>query len=553
MTDSKSVALILLISALFIVLMLPLRDSVYSDDVAFSQSVRHLLQTGELKVSEYTAASSISHILWGSLFAKLLGFSFTSLNISVIVFLPILLISFYKLLRTIGVSTDKSLIFTLFFFSVPWIPFLTYTFMSDIPFLTLEVLTILFYLKYSKDKNIKYLTVSLVFASIAFLVRQLSLALIAGIVTSVLLNTKFSLKRVKKIILPLLIPLFTIIIYQIWLSVPGNKTMPQYFYEDQIKEVLKNFVPLTNISLNTRVFNLSLFLHRTLNYASQAMGLLFPLIFVLIISNIPKVKGFIKRNFRIIIFSTAAAGLLYLLDVINFRKEYYAGFPLNEYEYESLFPIPWAHIWKYLVILSIPFWSSLLAKTYTNRAQKMDAQKRYLLITFLGVLFMTLITFQSWDRYLLPFLPFVFIYLARVTKTLKFNTLISIPIVALFLIDSIQMTKLRYDEAGLLYKIGNQLVQQGVEPSTIDLNRDQGWDIWFYYEKGVQEQIKEANGDKTKINFQIYPLPKKIIKYAIYTDRMIKYQKLDIDKDKTLFISFKSLFVTSKLTFLQKL
>ncbi len=115
------------------------------------------------------------------------------------------------------------------------------------------------------------------------------------------------------------------------------------------------------------------------------------------------------------------------------------------------------------------------------------------------------------------------------------------------------MTKLRYDEAGILYKIGNQLVQQGAEPSTIDLNRDQGWDIWFYYEKGVQEQIKEVNGDKTKINFRIYPLPKKIIKYAIYTDRMIKYQKLDIDKDKALLIPFNSLFVSSKLTFLQNL
>ena len=421
--------------------------------------------------------------------------------------------------------------------------------MSDIPFLTLEVLTILFYLKYSKDKNVKYLTVSLVFASIAFLARQLSLALIAGIVTSILLNTKFSLKSVKKMILPLLIPLVTIIFYHIWLSAPGNKTMPQYFYEDQINEVLKNFVPLTNISLNMRVLNLSLFMHRTLNYASQAMGLLFPLIFVLIISNIPKVKRFIKRNFRIIIFSTTVAGLLYLLDVINFRKEYYAGFPLNEYEYESLFPIPWAHIWKYLVILSIPFWSVLMAKTYTNGSQKIDAQKRYLIITFLGVLFMTVITFQSWDRYVLPLLPFVFIYLARVTKTLKFNLLISVPIVALFLIDAIQMTKLRYDEAGLLYKIGNQLVQQGAEPSTIDLNRDQGWDIWFYYEKGVQEQIKEANGDKTKINFRVYPLPKKNIKYGIYTDRMIKYQTLNIDEDSFFIIPFKSLFVSSKLTF----
>src|SRR3990167_2071153 len=139
MTDSKSVALILLISALFIVLRISLRDSVYSDDVAFSQSVRHLIQTGELKVSEYTAASSISHILWGSLFAKVLGFSFSSLNISVIILLPLLPIGFYKLLRIISISAGKSFIFTLYFLSVPWILFLSYTFMSEVPFLTLEI------------------------------------------------------------------------------------------------------------------------------------------------------------------------------------------------------------------------------------------------------------------------------------------------------------------------------------------------------------------------------------------------------------------------------
>src|SRR3989344_2915505 len=126
MSDKKNISKIFLVCALIFVAMLPLRNAVYSDDVAFSQSVRHFIQTGDLKVSEYTAASSIVHILWGSLFAIILGFSFSSLNISVIILLPVLLIGFYKILRKQDIPPDKSLIFTLFFLSIPWIPFLTY-------------------------------------------------------------------------------------------------------------------------------------------------------------------------------------------------------------------------------------------------------------------------------------------------------------------------------------------------------------------------------------------------------------------------------------------
>lgn len=548
MSDNKNISKIFLVCAFIFVAMLPLSNAVYSDDVAFSQSVRHFLQTGDLKVSEYTAASSIIHILWGSLFAKILGFSFSALNISVIVLLPVLVIGFYKILREKDVPSDKSLIFTMFFLSVPWITFLAYTFMSDIPFLTLEILSILFYLKYSKEEKIKYLTLCLVFASLSFLIRQLGLVFIVAAVTFSFLNTRFSLKRVKKIIIPIFIPILTLIFYQIWLSTPGNKTVPQYFIENQTQEALKNFLPFTNISLNDRFFNFFNYLHRTINYANQAMGLLFPLIAILILSNIISVKIFLKRNFKIIILSTIITGLIYLMDLISFRKEYTAGFPLNEYEYESLFPIPWAHIWKYLVIASIPFWAALLAKTFISRIKQKAAKESYLIICFLGILFLTLITFQSWDRYLIPFLPLIFIFLARATIKFRFNRILTIITVTFLLIDSVQMTKLRYDEAGLLYDIGNKMVINGVEPSMIDLNKDQGWDIWFYYEKGIQQQIREAGGDKTMINFQIHPLPKKNIKYGIYTDRMIQYQKLNIDKNNTTIIPFKSLFVSSKLT-----
>lgn len=535
------VALLLIVSALVITAMLPLTNQIFSDDVAFSQSVRHFLQTGDLKVSEYTAASSISHILWGSIFAKVLGFSFSSLNLSVIALLPVLLIGIYKILRSLEVSETRSLIFTLFFLAIPWIPFLSFTFMSDIPFLTLEILTILCFLIFKKTLKIKYLSLSLIFASLAFLTRQLGLALILGVVSASFLQAWPSAKKVKTLALPFAIPTLTLILYYIWLSIPGNKTIPQYVYEAQTVEAVKKLFQQDNLLL---------LMHRTFNYANQAMGLMFPLVLVFTISNIKGLSSIIKKNPRPILISVAIAGILYLVDVTNFRENYTVGFPIMVYEYESFLPIPWPYIWKYLVMLSIPFWSSLIAISVLKGIKKPKVINIYLLTTFCPLFFMTLVTYQSWDRYVIPFLPFAFIFLAKSTLDFKIRESIALTVVTIMILDAVQMTKLRLTETGLLYKIGNQLVSTGVEPSTIDLNRDQNWDIWFYFEEGIQKQIAQVNGDKTKIeNFQLFPLPKKEIKYTIYTDRTIKYQNLNIDYSKAIIIPFKSMFVSSQLTF----
>lgn len=551
LSDNKCISLLIAISALIIVLMLPLRNSIYSDDVAFSQSVRHFLQTGDLKVSEYTAASSISHILWGSLFAKVLGFSFSSLNISVIILLPVLLIGFYKLLRTIDIPSDKSIIFTLFFLSVPWIPFLTYTFMSDIPFLTLELWSLLLILKYLKKTNPISLALILILASLAFLTRQLGLALILGIFIVFLLDCKNYANR-KKYVFLFLIPVITILYYLFWLSIPGNKTIPQHYYEEQSIKAIETFIPFTSHTLGERLSNFGLYVHRALNYASQAMGLLFPLIFVIISSNLKFLLRFCKKNIKIIAFSTASTVIIYSLDVVLFRRNYTVGFPLLVYEYESFLPIPWAHIWKFMVLFSIPIWAMLVSKSVAN-VLKMSRQALFLTIVFIIILFMSVSTYQDWDRYILPLLPFAFIFFAKSVNKLRINYIVALSVAFIVILDSVQLTKLRYDEVGLLYSLGNQLVSQGVEPSTIDLNRDQGWDIWFYYEEGIQKQIKDVGGDKEKIDFQLFPLPKKNVKYGIYTDRMIKYQDLNIDYSKATIIPFKSLFVSSKLTFLKNL
>jgi len=419
MTENKYKSLLLLISAIVIALILPIQNSLYSDDVAFSQSVRHFLQTGYLKVSEYTAVSSLSHILWGTLFASVLGFSFQSVIVSVVVFLPILAISLFSIFRELGIAKTKSFFFTLFLLAVPWIFFMTFTFMSEIPFLTLEILTMLFYIKFTKSTTLKYLYISLVFATVAFLMRQLGLALIFGVAIGGLIESRLSPKKLKAFIGPMLVPALAIVVYQAWLSIPGNKTIPQFVYEKQTVDTLKNLLPFTDVSSFDRLNNLTLLIHRCLNYASHAMALMLPIVLTFTLSNLNKARSAISKNLKTILFSSAVVGAIYLLDVINFRRGYTAGFPLILYEYESFLPIPWPHVWKFLVIFSIPFWSTSLIKSISG-IKKQNLINWYLIVTFLSILFMTIITFHSWERYIIPLIPFAFIFLALTSKDLTY-------------------------------------------------------------------------------------------------------------------------------------
>src|SRR3990167_797060 len=144
MTRIQAWLLIIVVWLFSVLLMLPFQEQSYSDDFAYAQSVRHFLESGQLKVSERVAPSAITHILWGSLFAKLSGFSFGSLHVSQVVLLPIFLITNFEIISTFEKSKRKSLIIIFYLFSIPWIISMAYTYLTTITFLTAQCLALLF-------------------------------------------------------------------------------------------------------------------------------------------------------------------------------------------------------------------------------------------------------------------------------------------------------------------------------------------------------------------------------------------------------------------------
>ena len=57
-------------------------DFPLNDDWSYASTVKHLLETGEFRPSEWFAPPSLTNALWGSLFCLPAGFSFVALRAS---------------------------------------------------------------------------------------------------------------------------------------------------------------------------------------------------------------------------------------------------------------------------------------------------------------------------------------------------------------------------------------------------------------------------------------------------------------------------------------
>jgi 4-amino-4-deoxy-L-arabinose transferase-like glycosyltransferase len=528
MTDRKAIKVILLVMVTVFLLMFPFRDQGFTDDFAYAQSVRHFLEYRELQVSDWLAPTSIFPILWGSVFSIIFGFSFSVLHLSTVAMLPVLGVFTYFLLKEFRISSGRSLLATLFFLSIPWIFQFSYTFMSDIPFLSLEVLSLLFFCRGLRSGKLSETLLGSIFASLAFLTRQLGIVFpIATAVTWLFSPSSYSFRLKKNQALSALaIPLLTLGWYLWWLSLPGNKTATQIYYQQMF-----------DINLD----NVGLYFHRSLNYLSQTIGLFFPLLSLLFLSNLQTVASLIRKRWRPVLFIAVTILSLYAVDVATNYPGYTVGFPLILYEHEELFPIPWDHWWKYFVLLSVPMWATL-AWISINKIQT-NAYAVLMFLSFCGVFSLTLVALFDWEEYVIPLLPFTMLWVASTTKRWRTPPVASGLLLVLLLVDTLQMTKLRYDENGVAWAKAVELIEAGAPILEIDPNQNTAWKAWFYYEQLTQNNQPWLPGLYQKDDAR---------SYVIASKRRQKRLGLEIQGEVIEEIPVDSLFVNSTLLLISR-
>lgn len=174
---------LLLILAGWVALLLvlpPQHDYPIIDDWNHAESVRTMLNTGQFVLPPTMQANLIGLTWWGTLWCTFFGFSFTTLTYSTLVLALAGLFAFYGIAREVNVPPWGALLGTGLLAFNPIFVHLSYSFMTDVPFLALTLLGTYFYLRglrrgpgsAGRALGFVWLVVGGLFVGWAFLIRQ---------------------------------------------------------------------------------------------------------------------------------------------------------------------------------------------------------------------------------------------------------------------------------------------------------------------------------------------------------------------------------------------
>ena len=179
-------------------------DFPLNDDWAYAHNVQALVE-GEIYFSDWPAMTLIAHTLWGALFCKIFGFSFTALRFSTLVMGWIGILATYGLLKESRFSKKHAFWCTLLLTFNPLYFSLAYSYMTDVPFYTFMILASLFFIKALNHKGTHNIILATVFSIIAVLIRQLGILMPMAFLIIYLIKNKTTLKTVFQAVTPLFV------------------------------------------------------------------------------------------------------------------------------------------------------------------------------------------------------------------------------------------------------------------------------------------------------------------------------------------------------------
>ncbi|MGE3820414.1 MAG: hypothetical protein AB7I30_13450 [Isosphaeraceae bacterium] len=179
---------------LLAVLVDPRGEFPLNDDWGYVLPVEALLQSGSLRFTDWNTASLVAQVFWGALFCLPGGYSLTALRISTVVLGLAGSAGLYGLFRILGAGCLVAAIGGLTLAANPVYFGLSYTFMTDVPFLAVTIgATALLVLGMERDRD-GLIWAGLALALLALFVRQIGVALLVGFAAAYPLRRGFRWK-----------------------------------------------------------------------------------------------------------------------------------------------------------------------------------------------------------------------------------------------------------------------------------------------------------------------------------------------------------------------
>lgn len=567
--------------------MLPFRQLGFQDDFAYHHSVREFLNTGLVHVSEWSAPTLIFQIWWGSIFSHLFGFSYKVLHLSTVVFFYFGLIAFYLLNKELNFGEKKSTISTLFLLTFPYILRMTFSFMTDIPFLSLLLISLyLSVISIKRDNSIILFVASLI-GMLAYLERQIGLSVPISLIIVYLYKSLRERRIYLKNLLFIVLPAFLVyIFYNRWITDGNNLSIAQNIYIiEQIKYLKLYLLPPSIFRIRpTSEIYYDAFFTKLGYYFQYLFGLTAPILLFFVFPGFRKIIAVVKRHKVALCISIIGIGYMYLGAAYRNVGNKDFSFSLSAppsilFSLSVKYAALWAKLWNFTQVIFFPLWVFILGlgvskiiyilfeerKKYFSLVQKIifsglvlgilsdalyiinmgvsisgtiflrniffiyfvswclivfvyfsvkfklklhvseEQKENQSLILFLvtcgviNLLFVLFAFFAWWEQYLIPLIPFVLLGIFSLLRKQPINIFRSVLIIAALLYVSTAITKIDYDQNGILWETAEKYINQfNIDPRDIGIT-NWTWIPYFYQEESTIKRVAEIGGDKYKI------------------------------------------------------
>lgn len=221
-SDKINALLIVALWVLMVSAVNPIGEFPLNDDWVYSLVVKSVLESGYYYFSSISSANLGPQAYWGALFCLPFGFSFTALRISSLVLGLMGIIALYFLIRQLDIKPKLAFFGALVLAVNPLYFGLANSFMTDVPFISLLIISIYFFVR-GIDKNLNSnIAAGVLFSILAILIRQLGVLVLIGFAVAYLIKYGPSLKNFLKVVLLVFMGLLAHFLYQSWLVNTGR-------------------------------------------------------------------------------------------------------------------------------------------------------------------------------------------------------------------------------------------------------------------------------------------------------------------------------------------
>jgi hypothetical protein len=211
------VLLILGIWVIAALLINPRGEFPLNDDWTYARAVKTLLDGGGLNFPDIST-NIIAQILWGALFCLPFGFSFTALRISTLTLGVIGVLALYRVLRDADADRKTALFGALLLAFNPLYLVLSYSFMSDVPFTAVSIVSLYFIVRGMRRNSRLELAAGFLFACLALLIRQTGLAIFMAFGLTYLAKSGLRLRNIFLAIIPVALGALVQVSWDLWMK-----------------------------------------------------------------------------------------------------------------------------------------------------------------------------------------------------------------------------------------------------------------------------------------------------------------------------------------------